>query len=454
MIGPHDARRNRGPRMTRLTGIMLTAGVFLAGCTDPEVILPGERLPVRDGGSGVGVIAAAAISNATPAPALALPAARQRGDWPMRLGTASNDPGHATLSANPTRAWSANIGAGESRKNRITAAPVSDGVRLFTLDAQSGVVATALSGATLWSRSLVPATDRAGDASGGGLAVVDGTLFASTGFGELHALDVETGGERWVQRLDAPITTPKVAGGLVYVVSRDNRAWAIDAATGRIRWDLSAAPSLSVTATAPSPAITERAVIFPFGSGEILAALRQSGLRVWGSSVGGRRQGVAYNGVDDITGDPVVADGVVYAGTTAGRIVSLNAGSGERRWTANEGAVSPMTVVGGSVFAVSDRAQLLRLDTSTGEVFWRTDLPFYRAEGLRRRQGVFEHYGPVLAGGRLWVASSDGALRGFDPSTGTLSALVEVPDGAASRPIAFGNALYVVGRNGTLHAFR
>jgi outer membrane protein assembly factor BamB len=67
---------------------------------------------------------------------------------------------------------------------------------------------------------------------------------------------------------------------------------------------------------------------------------------------------------------------------------------------------------------------------------------------------VFAHHGPVLAGGRLWVASSDGALRGFDPASGALVARAEIPGGGASRPIAFGDALYVVGRGGDLHAFR
>lgn len=437
--------------MKSLAGILIGATLILAGCGDEQVFLPGERLPVRDGG-GVGVVANATAP--TEAPGLSLPAPRRLADWPMRVGNARNDPGHATLSSAPSLIWSSDIGAGDSRRLRITADPVSDGGRLFTIDAESGVTATGLNGASLWSRSLVPGFERAGDASGGGIAVAGGTVFASTGFGELHALDAATGAERWVQRLDAPITTPKVAGGIVYVVSRDNRAWAIDADTGRIQWDLPAAASGAVMATAPSPAITDRAVLFPFASSEILSALRVSGIRVWGSSVSGRRRGVAYNSVGDITGDPVVSGDTLYAGTSAGRMVALSTSSGARQWTADEGAVSPLAVAGGSVFAVSDRAQLLRMDAATGDVLWRSDLPFYRNQRLKRRQGIYAHYGPVLAGGRLWVASSDGALRGFNPQNGALTVSVDIPGGAASRPIAFGDAMYVVSRKGELHAFR
>ena len=438
--------------MKAITGIALAAALALPGCGDEEIPLPGERVPVRAEG-GLGVIAAAADDPAA-APGIALPAPVRLAAWPMRVGDADNDPGHATLSAAPRLVWSLGIGAGDGRRQRITADPVSDGARLFAMDALASVTALTTGGGTIWRRALVPPTERAGEATGGGLAVVDGTLYVSTGYGELHALDAATGAPRWVQRLDAPITTPKVAGGLVHVVSRDGRGWAIDAGTGRIRWELTAGPASAVTATAPAPAVAGRIVVFPFGSGEMLAALRTSGLRVWGASVSGVRRGVAYNEVGDITGDPVVSGGTIYAGTSAGRIVALSAASGERIWTAPEGAVSPLAVAGGSVFAVSDRAQLLRLDAGSGEVLWRRDLPFYRAERIRRRQGIHAHFGPVLAGGRLWVASSDGALRGFDPATGAPAARIPIPGGGASRPIAFGDALYVMGRDGTLNAYR
>lgn len=431
--------------------VALAAAVALTGCAEREVLLTGEREPVR---ASSGPVTIAAASRGAVAAPLSLPAPRRVGDWPLRVGTPTNDPAHATLSAAPTRAWSADIGRGDTRRQRVTADPVSDGARIYTLDARARITATTLAGGTAWSRSLVPALERETDAAGGGIAVAGGIVFVATGFGDLHALDAATGAERWVQRLDAPLTSPKPVGDLVYLVSRDARAWAIDRANGRIRWELPAAPAAAVTTAAPSPAVTDRLAIFPYGSGEIVAALRGSGVRVWGSGVSGRRRGVAYNAIGDVTGDPVVAGDVVYAGTTGGRIVALNLGDGTRRWTATEGAVSPLVVAGGSVFAVTDRAQLVRLDAATGGLVWRADLPFYRTRRIARREGAFAHFGPVLAGGRLWVASSDGALRGFDPASGALAVTADIPGGAASRPIAMQDALFVVGRRGTLHAFR
>jgi outer membrane protein assembly factor BamB len=60
----------------------------------------------------------------------------------------------------------------------------------------------------------------------------------------------------------------------------------------------------------------------------------------------------------------------------------------------------------------------------------------------------------VLAGGRLWVASSDGALRGFDPASGAQGVELAVPGGAASGPVVAQGVMYVLGREGALHAWR
>ena len=94
-----------------------------------------------------------------------------------------------------------------------------------------------------------------------------------------------------------------------------------------------------------------------------------------------------------------------------GRIVALDAASGERLWTAREGAMSPLWVAGGSVFIVTDQNELVRLDAATGERIWGIRCPTSRASGPDGARHVFAHYGPVLAGGPLLVASDDGLIR-------------------------------------------
>jgi outer membrane protein assembly factor BamB len=49
-------------------------------------------------------------------------------------------------------------------------------------------------------------------------------------------------------------------------------------------------------------------------------------VRTWATAVAGGRLGVAYSNINDITGDPVIAGGTLYAGNQSGRVVALSAG--------------------------------------------------------------------------------------------------------------------------------
>lgn len=426
----------------------------LAGCAEQEVILAGERLDVRDQ-AGLGV-APPVDPDAPPVErAFAAPPPQSVAAWTHLAGGPDHNAPHATLRPVPERIWSVGIGAGNNRKARITSTPVVAGGRVFTLDARARVAATSTNGDVLWQRDLTPPSDREGDASGGGVAFADGKVFVTTGFGEIAALDPATGAEIWTQRLDAPATSsPTVYGDLVYVVSRDNVAWAIDTGNGRVRWQLPGTPDVSGIVGGAAPAVTETVAIFPFSSGELVAALRQGGVRLWGAAVSGARRGRAYARITDIASDPVVVGDVIYTANQSGRAAAMSLNSGARLWTANHGAYGPVWVGGGSVFLVSDAAELVRLDAATGQEVWAKELPYFRRDRGRRRKAIFAYYGPVLAGGRLWLASDRGDLTAFNPETGAELARVEIPGGAASN-MAFANGtMYVISENGQLHAYR
>ncbi|SFP24451.1 outer membrane protein assembly factor BamB family protein [Tranquillimonas alkanivorans] len=427
----------------------IAAITLLAAC-EKELILPGERLALR-GDAATDTVEAGARS--VP---ISLPAARANTQWTHKAGSPTHDTVHPAFSGAPQLLWSADVGQGEDRRHRITADPVVAGGRVFTVDSRARVSAHGLDGRPLWSVDLTPAGEDSDDASGAGLAVQGNTLYVSSAFGDLVALDTATGGERWRQALDASASgAPTVVGDLVYVAARDARGWAVETDTGRIRWTLPGTPRVAGIVGGASPAVTDRLAIFPFPSGELVATLRDGGTRVWQANVARDRLGKVYAQINDITGDPVISGGRVYAGNPAGRTVALDLASGELLWAAEDGAMSPVSVAGGAVFAVSDQAELVRLNAATGETVWRQPLPLYQPyRSLGRRDAVYAHYGPVLAGGRLWVASDDGMLRGFSPESGALVSSLELPGGATTNPVVAGGVMYLVTEDGQLLAFR
>lgn len=423
---------------------MTLALTVLAACGQDDVILPGERFDLRE--------TPAFVNQAQP---VNIPAAEANQDWTHRNGDADHAISHPALGASLTEAFAVSIGEGDSRRARITADPVVAGGVIYTLDARATVTATATSGAPVWSRTLSLGSDDLSDASGGGITVSGGQVYVSTGFGTVTALDAATGAVRWVQDLDAPVAAPAtVRGDLVYVVGRNSVALALDAATGRIQWQVTGNPSLANVAGGASVAVNDSIAVVPFASGEVVGTFPQGGLRRWSVTVTGSRLGQAVATITDIASDPVIVGNRVYVGNFGGRVVALSTANGDRVWTAGEGAQSPIWPAGNALFLVNDVNQLVRLDAATGQPVWRIDLPDLPSARNARRKEVVGHYGPILAGGRLIVASSDGFVRQYDPTSGALLGSIPLDGGAASAPVVAGETLYVVSKDGQLHAFR
>ncbi|KIC51495.1 quinoprotein [Tateyamaria sp. ANG-S1] len=441
-----------GLHTQRRAVLVTVALVVLAGCAERETILPGKREPVSAILSAE-TPEAAALTNA--ARDISLPPQVANADAAQSFGTPAFRTDHPQLNSTLTPIWSVDIGAGDSRKHRIVADPVVSGGRVFTLDAETTVSAVSTSGQLLWQRDILPARAEGGEGTGGGLAVDDNVLYVSSGLGTLTALDASSGGILWTQELEAiGVGRPTVFENLVYVMAGDDTGWAIEKDDGRIAWRVTSSEARTNVLGGPAPIVTDGLAVFSFGSGELQAVFRQGGLRRWDASVLGERRGRALAKVDDVTGRPIAKDGVIYAGNQSGRTVAVNASSGTPIWTAGEGAIDKVLPVGDSVFLISDRNELVRLSAEDGSRIWGTQLPNFVRDRPLRQSEVFAHHGPVLAGGRLLVASSDEVLRSFDPTNGSLTGVTDIPGGASTAPVVAGQTLYVVSRKGQLLAYR
>lgn len=412
---------------------LIAVMALLVACSKEDTRLRGERLTPRE--------AAAELAGASPAA-------------PEQAATAPAVPETVAVAFSPL--WSAKVGSGETRKERANAAPALGAGRIFTLDPMSQVTATATNGAVQWTTDLTPTTDRAGDAAGGGIAFGEGMVFATTGYGELVALDPANGAVLWRQSFDAAVAgAPAVAGGKVLVSASDGTAWAVTAKTGKVAWSFPVLAATTMVEGSAAPTVTGDTAIFPFSSGAMVALNLSDGAGKWQGSVAGKRPGRAYASFSDLTGSPVVAGGMVYAGASGGGLSAFDLTTGKMVWTSPDGALNRVVVEGGALFLVNDEDQLLKLDAGSGQEIWRIDLPYFeKTRKDKRRKTITAHYGPVMVGGRLVIASTDGYIRAFDPASGKLLGRADIPKGAAATPVVAGGVLYILSQSGQLHAFR
>lgn len=214
---------------------------------------------------------------------------------------AASDDGviHAVEAVSGNLAWSVPLGAGQDR-----AVAGADG-RVYAGSAGALVALDISTGTRLWTHE----SDAASFATP---AVRDGTVYASGGFGSssvVFAIDAATGAERW--QFEPPdgigVRTASVDAASVYVASTD-RIYALDRARGTTRW-------------ARDLARQTRAAIGI--DGDTLFVVSQTRLHALDASSGADRWDLIVGGLVD-SGTTVV-DGLVVAGTSAGRILAIGA---------------------------------------------------------------------------------------------------------------------------------
>lgn len=435
----------------------LTLAVLLAGCGEggwfgapEETRLPGERISILDLGAAI-----------EPDPELAGVAPRLTepvdGPWPQPYGGAAHDAGHRALADRPTLAWRIDIGEGsDDGERRIVYPPVATDNAIFTLDAGGRVAGWSVDGGRqLWRVDPTPEDEE--DGFGGGLAYDDGTIYFSSGFAELVALDAASGAERWRARLGTPSrTAPSVDGGRVFAITIDNRLQAIDAETGRALWSFDAPPATATLLGGAAPAAAGGAVVAATTTGELVAFGAANGRVTWDDTLTAvRRVGVA-EAIPAVRAPPIISGGQVIAVGAAGFIAGIDFATGGRLWDRTIGGSEPPAVVGDFIYLVTDRGQLAALRRSDGKVVWAIEMRDAAGDidESDANSYVRLYAGPIAAGGSLIVVRGDGHLLFFNPADGSLDYRIELPGETVLAPIVANRTLYVLTESGALLAYR
>jgi outer membrane protein assembly factor BamB len=263
--------------------------------------------------------------------------------------------------------------------------------------------------------------------------------------GRLLALGREDGHLRWSYDAGAGVpSSPAVAGGVVYVESRDGAIHAVSATTGRRIWRVSTGPDLpypwgheSGERYFSSPAVAGGLMIVGAGDGDVYALTPATGAIRWRGHTEGR-----------VRGSPAVADGKVVVGSYDGRIYAFALRTGKRLWRYDtEGTTlfsgnfgydrrsiqSSPAISDGTVFVGARDGFLYAVDLATGALKWRFDHHISWIIGS-----------PAVTDGMLYVGSSDAAfLQAVDAGTGQERWRTPLNDIVWSSPVASATHIYV-----------
>jgi outer membrane protein assembly factor BamB len=385
---------------------------------------------------------------------VALPVSAVNDSWPNEGGFADHAPQHPAADADLKPVWRRNVGEGSGRRARVSSPPVVSENKVFVVDGENEVVAyDANDGDRIWRSRLRSGERRDREFRSGGVAYGEGRVFVALGFGAVAALDARNGDELWRAETSGPMHAPPTfANGRVFAVSFDNELFTFDAQTGEVLWTY---PSLSEPArilTASSPAVSGDIVVAPFASGELVAIDIRSNRPIWADSLTRSGSTTALSALNDIAGSPVIVDGVVYAVSQSGVLAAFDIRTGERIWNEPAGGIHMPWIVGDYLYIMTTEGQLACLSRIDGATIWITELPQYKKP--ERRRGRIAWAGPVLAGDRLLLASSEGRMLSLSPTTGEVLGKIRVGDDVFIPPIVANETVYVLTDEATLIAYR
>lgn len=418
----------------------------------------GERVAILAGENGVQAdTGIAGVEVLVPPPVV-------NDSWAQPGGSASKSLGQVALGTSLSRAWSVQVDGG-SKRQRLGAAPVVADGRLYVIDVDATVHAFSIADSrAVWATELVKSAKDTRDARfGGGVSYDEGKVFATTGIGDVVAMDAVTGKVLWRAKPGAPLRgAPTLANGQVYVLSQDNQLFALSQADGTVVWTQSGSVETQGIFGVAAPATSQGTVVAGFSSGELNAYRYENGRTLWQDALSRSSISTSVSSLADIDANPVIDRGIVFAVGQGGRMVALEVVSGQRLWEQNFASISTPWVAGEWVFIVTDDARLVCLARATGKVRWISQLRRYHSEKVKKdgtikdskKSNPLTWYGPVLAGGRLVLTNSEGQIASAAVETGKLGTVIDGKAPFTLPPVVAGNTLYLLDQKGRVSAYK
>ncbi len=436
----------RIPVATAALVALSACGIFKGGDGAKTPVL-GQRVPILASETGV-----------TPDKSIAevqvvLPMAEVNPAWAQPGGNAAKTMGHLALSESPSRIWSKKI-AGTSGRVRLGAAPVVADGKLFVVDTDAVVHAfDAATGAERWSTATAKGKENSSASFGGGVSFEGGRVFAANGLGDVVALDATSGAEQWRAKPGGPLRgAPTLSNGSLFIVSQDNQLFALNQADGAVIWTQSGTPESQGVFGVAAPAAAQGTIVAGFSSGELNAYRYENGRSLWADTLSRATISTSVSSLVDIDAEPVIDQGRVYAVGQGERMAAIELATGQRVWEQSIAGIATPWLAGEWLFVVTNDSRLVCIARGTGKIRWIAQLPAWRNE--KKKKNPISWIGPVLAGNRLWMASSRGQLVSASPADGSMGGAIDVDDSVSLPLVVANNTLYVMTDKGEISAYR
>jgi peptide/nickel transport system substrate-binding protein len=256
--------------------------------------------------------------------------------------------------------------------------------------------------------------------------------------GSRNCLNASNGALLWSNPIGAVGSSPAVVNGKVYADSGFYGICCLDAFSGALIWNYTSGYDNR------DPAVVNGKVYFGSIGNKTYCLNALTGEQIWNYTTGGY-----------VLSLPAVAYGKVYVGSYDNKLYCLDALTGERIWSYTTGNyVGPPSVADNKVYVVSEDGKTYCFDASTGAAIWS----YYSFGGLEMPPAVAD--GIVFVGSGNGVYAFGNVVRSEDYPTvqaainaAPAGATVIIAPGIYHESIVINKTLTIIGLPGSAPTF-
>jgi outer membrane protein assembly factor BamB len=268
-----------------------------------------------------------------------------------------------------------------------------------------------------------------------------GQVYIGADDGSFYAVDPKTGKIRWTYRGKGAIERPvDIGSDLVYVTSAADRIVALEAATGKWRWqyERDMPEGFTIHGYAGARLRGDR-LLAGFADGYLVSLAAATGDVVWAKSLAGASE--QFVDVDTTPAFGQLGD-TTYVSSYSGGLYALDTRDGTQRWRLGIEGAGDVTAAAGRLYFVAPRFGLHAAHPD-GHVLWR--------QGLSEA-GDLTH--PMVIGQYLVFSGSRAGMFVVNGSTGELLEIFNPGHGVCASPTwdEANHRLYVLSNGGSLYA--
>ncbi|MES1209571.1 MAG: PQQ-binding-like beta-propeller repeat protein [Pseudomonadota bacterium] len=266
-----------------------------------------------------------------------------------------------------------------------------------------------------------------------------GQVYIGADDGSFYAVDPANGRVRWSYRAKGAIERePEFGPDAVYVATAADRVIALDAGTGKWRWQYERETPDGFTIHGyGAPRLHGSQLLVGFADGNLVSLQAASGEIAWARSLAAVSEQFV-----DVDSTPILRGDMIFAASYSGGVYGLDGKDGAVRWRLGTEGAGPLSLIGGRLFFAAPREGLHAV-SADGQILWRQGLADAGDLTAPLALGPYLLFSGSRGGLFVVEAASGELLEIFNPGQGICAGATLDPDG---------HRIYLLSNGGTLYA--